>query len=155
MARIRREKFINCDVTFDELEELAMQGVELPNGLDLINAAAFLALRNIYAAYYKRRITQAQAKKEKQQIYTRYIKQRENDKFFRSMVVRRIENGISAQAKEKEILFKLKDGLQVEREAIECIGLLLGDACFTATALARIKEREICGEQNQPSARRN
>jgi len=142
MGRIRKEKFVNCNITFDELEELAMQGVELPNGLDLINTAAFLALRNIYSAYYKRRISQVQAKKEKQQVYTRYIKERENDKFFRSMVVRRIQNGISAQAKETEILFKLQDGLQVEREAIECIGLLLGDSCFTATALARIKERD-------------
>ena len=142
MGRIRKEKFVNCNITFDELEELAMQGVELPNGLDLINTAAFLALRNIYAAYYNRRITREQAKKEKQQVYTRYGKQREIDEFYRRMVVRRIEFGLAAQKKEKEILTKLRDGQQVEKEAIECIGLLLGDRCFTGTALKRMEERD-------------
>ena len=142
MARIRREKIINCNLSFDELEDMAMKGIELPSGLDLINQAAFLALRNIYAAYHNRRITREQAKKEKQQVYTRYGKQREIDEFYRSMVVRRIEYGLAAQKKEKEILTKLREGQQVEKEAIECIGLLLGDRCFTGTALKRMEERD-------------
>ncbi len=142
MAKIRKENIINCSLSFDEVENMAMQGGALPSGMDLTNQAAFLSLRNIYEAYRKRRITREQAQMEKRQVENRWIKQRECERFFRELTVRRLKNGIEAQAKEKEILIKLKAGLAVETEAIECIGLLLGDACFTATALAKIKERE-------------
>ena len=142
VARIRTENVTNCSLTFEQIEDMAMHGGMLPKGMDIVNQATFLSLRNIYAAYRNRRITREQAQKEKQQVYSRYIKQRENEKFFRELTVRKIKNALEAAAKEKEILLKLKDGGNVEKEALECIGLLLGDACFTGTALKRIKERE-------------
>lgn len=153
MAKIRKENIANCKLTFDEIEELAMEGGALPRGLDLTNQAAFLALRNIYDSFRRRKITREQGQMEKQQVQNRWIKQRESERFFRELTVRRVTNALDAQAKEKEILIKLKEGLNVELDALECIGLLLGDACFTATALARIKEREICEEQNRPCDR--
>ncbi|MBQ4160576.1 MAG: hypothetical protein IJD83_06550 [Clostridia bacterium] len=146
MGKIRKENIANCRLTFDEVEDMAMQGGTMPRGLDLMNQAAYLALRNIYAAYRTRKITREQAQTEKRMVQNRYIKQRENERFFRELTVRKLQRGIAAQEKEKEILFKLKDGLCVEKEALECIGLLLGDACFTGTALMRIKEREERGK---------
>lgn len=50
----------------------AMQGNPMPEGLDLVNQLAYVAMRHIYRSYYAKFITREQGTREKKMIQKTY-----------------------------------------------------------------------------------
>lgn len=66
-------------------EREAQRGMELPEGLPLVDVMAFTALRNIYRAYRDKRIVREQATREKRLLRREWEKAKEAVAFDRKL----------------------------------------------------------------------
>lgn len=140
--KVHDENEKNYNLTFEELVDSAKATEGLPSGLDLISQAAFLSLRNIHITWKYGYLTHEEANLERQKVRNRYIKMRERQAFDRGLMQEVIENRKDAAQKASVILKKLRDGQCVEVDALACLGYLLNDKSFLASALDRMMRRE-------------
>lgn len=108
-------------------ERVAMNGSEMPEGLSLPEQMAFISLRGVYQAYYRKTISREAASAEKKKIRYQYNLAAESFEFEKKLlshhvkIIKATEAAISAFRKAPSIEAGLQlcdalDGLHLEIE---------------------------------------
>lgn len=136
-------KLVNIMWEINEMNIAAANGKPLPPNLTAPEQCAFLSLRNLYVAFAQRKITRAQAVKEKNEILQQY-------RVWSNAYTQHWNDCVEIQARNhigSEWLNKLHKSMQagadyktIAGQAAYCVGLIVQDRPLADAALSILSE---------------